>query len=156
MSEDLALYFGYGSEGVDIERQNPNLNFDIAEVPQGASATVRRTYGKFYGLALVRNTQNAGGASAVMSVLGSPSLASRIAADNDLAPAHRNLLSEGSNDTYGRLYYQSAVISQGWLNPPRTTVDSIFTTMTRDVVEGRASESQSAVDAIGRLQLEYN
>ncbi len=38
VSGDLALYFGYGSEGKELERLNPNLNFDIAEVPQGATA----------------------------------------------------------------------------------------------------------------------
>ena len=52
LAENLAMYFGYGSEGREIERLNPNLSFDIAEVPQGASATVRRTYGNFYGLSV--------------------------------------------------------------------------------------------------------
>ena len=156
LSEDLAIYFGFASEGRDLERRNPNLNFDIAEVPQGASATVRRTYGKYYGLALVRNTNNAAGAAAVMSVLASQDIAGRIATDNNLVPVTRTLVSGGSNDTYGRLAYRSAAISYGWLSPQSAVIDGIFTTLMRDVTEGRFNESQATTDAIGRLQLEYN
>ncbi|NCO62046.1 hypothetical protein GW879_01155, partial [Candidatus Kaiserbacteria bacterium] len=38
LSEDLVLYFGKGSEAKGLSFQNPNLNFGMAEVPQGATA----------------------------------------------------------------------------------------------------------------------
>lgn len=156
LSEDLALYFGLGSEGRIIERQNPNLNFDIAEVPQGATATIRRTYGKFYGLALVKSSDNILGAAAVMSLLAGSSYAERIAVDNNLAPVLRDSITRGSNDNYGRLTYRSAAIAYGWLSPARPTVDNIFSTMVRDVIENRLNESEAADDALGRLEIEYN
>lgn len=156
LSEDLALYFGFGSEAREIERQNPNLNFDIAEIPQGATATIRRTYGKFYGLSLIKNSDNITGAAAVMATLASPQYAERIALENNLTPVLRDTIGRGSNDTYGRLTYRSAAIAYGWLNPARPAVDTIFTTMIRDVTEGRFDESQAANDALGRLELEYN
>lgn len=156
LAEDLAMYFGFGSEAREIERQNPNLNFDIAEIPQGATATIRRTYGKFYGLSLIKNSDNIPGAAAVMATLASPQYAERIALENNLTPVLRDTIGRGSNDTYGRLTYRSAAIAYGWLNPSRSAVDSIFTTMLRDVTEGRFDESQAAADALGRLELEYN
>ena len=156
LAEDLAMYFGYGSEGKEIERLNPNLSFDIAEVPQGASATVRRTYGKFYGLAVLRNARNPNGAALVLSVLASEAAAAQIATANDLVPAHRNQVALGSNDTYGRLTYRSAAVARGWLNPVSSGVDSVFANMMREVVEGRAVETSAASDAEERLQLEYN
>lgn len=156
LAEDLAMYFGYGSEGKEIERLNPNLNFDIAEMPQGASATVRRTYGKFYGLALLRSSQNVAGAAAVMGVLSSQQYAEQIALDNNLVPASRASVAAGSNDTYGRLAYRSAAIAYGWLSPSQLVVSNIFTTMTRDVTEGRFNETGATADALERLQVEYN
>lgn len=155
VSEDLALYFGFGSEGREIERLNPNLNFDIAQIPQGASATVRRTYGAFYGLSLVRTADNVRGAAVVLRVLSSASVAARIAVANDLAPVHRELIAQGSNDTYGRYIYQSAAIAYGWLSPSRAAIDGIFSTMVRDVTEGRFDESRAAADAVGRLSDSY-
>lgn len=155
-SEDLVFYFGYGSEGVEIERLNPNLNFGIAEVPQGATATVRRTYGKFYGLSLMSASNNKAGAASMMGVLGSQLYAARIAEANNMAPAHRSAVAAGSNGIYGRIIYRSAGVAMGWLSPGRDGVDAVFTTMTRDVNENRYDEAQAAEDAIGRLQLEYN
>lgn len=156
LAEDLALYFGYGSEGVVLERANPNLNFDIAEVPQGAAATVRRTYGKFYGLGLVRNARNPQGASTVLAALASPGVSSRIAQDNRMAPVYRSVLSQGSNGTYERVYYGSAAVSFGWLNPDRSAVDTILAEGIRSVLEGRDSEGGVATDIEERLRLEYN
>jgi ABC-type glycerol-3-phosphate transport system substrate-binding protein len=156
LAGDLALYFGYGSESVDIERANPNLNFDIAEVPQGATASVRRTYGQFYGAALVRNTDNVTGASVVLSTLAGQAIAERIARENQMAPVYRNSLAAGSNGTYEREYYRSAAVAFGWLNPARTSTDIIFATAVREVIENRSSESSAASDLVDRLELEYN
>lgn len=155
VGEDLAFYFGYASEARQIERLNPNLNFDIAEVPQGAVATVRRTYGTFYGLSLLRTSDNPGGASVVMAQLSSPEVADQIAIASGLAPVTRQTVAAGSNDTYGRVAFQSAAISYGWLNPDPQATDQIFTTMMQDINENRRSVDQSVSDALGRLEQEY-
>lgn len=154
LSEDLIFYFGYGSEARELEKQNPNLSFDIAEVPQGATATARRTYGKFYGLAALQSSNNLAGAGIVMRDLaGQPS--ERIASLYQMVPATRAAVSKGSNDTYGRLTYTSAGIAYGWLSPSQGKVDSVFTTLTQDVNENRRDIPAAVSDALGRLQLEY-
>ncbi len=156
LAEDLLLYFGYASEGVEIEQLNPNLSFGVAEVPQGASATVRRTYGTFYGLGLLRASDNIAGAAAVMNILSSPAVAARIAIDNDIVPAHRSSVATGSNDTYGRTAYSVAPVTYGWLNPEIEASRDIFSTMVRDIVENRFDVSDAVRDAIDRLQVQYN
>jgi len=154
-SEDLVFYFGYASEGPVLERLNPNLNFDIAEVPQGGAASVRRTYGTFYGLSLLRTTDNAAGAYAVMATLGNAAVADRLAAASDMAPVNRRTVAAGSNSTYGRISYQSAAIAYGWLNPDPQATEVIFATMMQDINENRRSVDQSTGDALDRLELEY-
>jgi len=155
VAEDLVFYFGYGSEGRTIERLNPNLNFDIAEVPQGAAASVRRTYGKFYGLSLLRTTDNAAGAYAVMNLLGGSAVADSIAINSGMAPATRQTVAAGSNDNYGRVYFQSAAIAYGWLNPDPQATDEIFATMMQDINENRGTVDRSTSDALERLGFEY-
>jgi len=155
IGENLVFYFGYASEGAVIERLNPNLNFDIAEVPQGGAASVRRTYGKFYGLSLLRTTDNAAGAYAVMATLGSASYADQIAIASGLAPVTRSTVAAGSNTTYGRVAYQSAGIAYGWLNPDPRATNSIFATMMSDINENRGTADESTRDALERLEAEY-
>lgn len=156
VSGELVFYFGYASEGPEIERRNPNLNFDIAEVPQGGEATVRRTYGRFYGLAALRSSDNLTGASTVLLTLGGKDLSEKIAQASAMVPSYRASVGVGSNDTYGRVSYKSAVIAYGWLNPKLSKTNEIFKTMTEDINENRRDAGGAAGDVIGRLEVEYN
>ena len=155
VAEDLALYFGLASEGAQIQKMNPNLNFDIAEMPQDGSATVRRTYGKFYGLSALKSSDNLSGAFGVMSSFGSQNIADIIAIQSGMTPAFRTSLSAGSNDRYGRVAYRSAAIARGWLNPDKAQVDSIFQSLTQDINENRSDLSSAVKDATDRLEAAY-
>tara|TARA_B100000508_G_scaffold64300_2_gene50425 strand:+ start:891 stop:2201 length:1311 start_codon:yes stop_codon:yes gene_type:complete len=155
LAEDLATYFGYASEGRIIERMNPNLNFDIAEVPQDANATLRRTYGKFYTLAVLSSSDNKAGANAVMVNLGSAPIADQIAVRSNMVPVYRNSVSQGSNDSFGRAAYLSAPITYGWLNPNMKVTDQVFSTMTQDINENRRDLGGAVNDVSGRLKNEY-
>ncbi|MCA9361811.1 extracellular solute-binding protein [Candidatus Kaiserbacteria bacterium] len=151
VSEDLAMYFGYGSEGPQLERINPNLNFDIAEIPQGETATLRRTYGKFYGLSLLEKSDNTQGATIVMRALSTTENSEMIAVASGMVPARRSLVSQGSNDKYGRLTYKSTAVALGWLNPDRAEADKIFSTLTSDINENRRDLNAAVGDASRRL-----
>ena len=155
IGEDVAFYFGYASEGPEIERLNPNLNFDIAEVPQGATASVRRTYGRFYGLGVLRTSDNYSAAQSVLQEFTKTNVADTIAVNSGLVPATRATVNRGSNTTYGRIAYQSAAIAYGWLSPDQSETDDIFSTMMSDINENRRTLDEATRDALGRLELEY-
>tara|TARA_B100002051_G_scaffold276616_1_gene326131 strand:+ start:2678 stop:3979 length:1302 start_codon:yes stop_codon:yes gene_type:complete len=155
LSSDLIFYFGYGSEGVQLEQLNPNLNFDIAEIPQGATDTVRRTYGKFYGLSLLNASANRFGAGQVMNTLSSARVSGKIAELSDMVPASRSLVGAGSNDTYGRISYSAASVARGWLNPELQSTEQIFSAMTEDVNENRRDAGGAASDASVRIGSAY-
>jgi ABC-type glycerol-3-phosphate transport system substrate-binding protein len=155
VAEDLALYFGFASEGPQLQMMNPNLNFDISEIPQNGGDAARRTYGKFYGLSVLTSSSNQSGAFAVMSNFRNQSIADEIAVQSNMAPVYRSSLSAGSNDVYGRVSYSSASIARGWLNPNRLETDSILETMTKDINENRRTLAGAVSDASDRLETAY-
>lgn len=155
LQEDLALYFGFGSEARELERRNPNLNFDIAEMPQGAEATLRRTYGRFYSLALLDRAPNPTSAMTVLSVLSSDQVVAQLAAIYGVAPAKRSLVIAGSSDLYGRAIYQSAPIAYGWLSPEPGALQSIMTDMIEEITNERKPLSEAVNDGLERIQLAY-
>ena len=155
LGEKLVLYFGKGSEARSLAAQNPNLNFDIAEVPQGAQATVRRTYASFYGLALLKSSANKTGAFAVLQELGTAAQSKILADALNMAPAHRTTLTAGSNDQYGRISYKASIVGRGWLNPDIVRTNDIFSQMVEDVLSNRYRPSDSASDAVSRLSEIY-
>ena len=155
ISEDLAFYFGYGSEGAFIEKINPNLNFNIAEVPQGSSETIRRTYGSFYGISVLAKSVNPKGAWAVMNVLAGTNYADQIAISTNMVPAGRSSIAAGSNDDYGRLNYKAAPSARAWLSPGDVESDKIFSAMIDDISANRRDVSGAVKDANKRLVNEY-
>lgn len=155
LGERLVLYFGKGSEARSLASQNPNLNFDVAEVPQGATANIRRTYASFYGLALLKSSPNKNGAFTVLRALGTAARSQTLAEALNMAPAHRSTLTAGSNDQYGRVAYQSAIVARGWLSPDPSRTDDILGQMVEDVLSNRLRPSESANDAVSRLSEVY-
>ena len=143
VGEKLVYYFGKGSEGPGLETQNPNLNFDIAEVPQGGLDTTRRTYGTFYAFSLLKASQNKNGALTVMQLLGSADKGKVLSDALHMAPALRTTLNAGSNDTYGRISYNAAKVARSWLAPAPDEVGAIF----RQAVESVRNNSSIATDA---------
>lgn len=153
--ENLVFYFGFGSEARELERRNPNLSFDIAEFPQGAAATLRRTYGRLYSLVPVQRSRNPQAASVVLSVLTSDQVVQQLATLYDVAPVKKSLLQSGSSDLYGRAIYRSAPIAYGWLSPAPTALNTALTTMIEDIATERKSVGNAVADGLERIQLAY-
>lgn len=152
---DLVFYFGFGSEARELEKLNPNLKFDIVEIPQGETATVRRTYGKMYGLSILKSANNLAGAYAVIPSLSGVETANQIAIRSNLVPAFRTTVAAGSNDVYGRILYQTAPVVFGWLNPDPKATDVILETMVKDINENRRDVSGASGDVVSKLVREY-
>ncbi len=155
ISEELVYYFGFGSEGGVIERLNPNLNFDIAEMPQGASANLKRTYAHIYAVSPLRSSDNLSGSFGVMSILGKSDNIKELAAEYNMVPALRSLAAAGSNDTYGRFAYKSASTAYGWLNPQIIEATDVFSKALSDISENRRNLEAGTVDIQSGLESLY-
>ncbi len=152
LSETLALYFGMGSEFSALQRQNPNLNFDVAPVPQAANATAARTYSDLYGFAILQTAPNQSGAFEVAQLLGNERYTEMAAQRLDMAPAHRSAISAGSGSTIGGVVYGAALIARGWLNPPLERTEQAFDQMVRDILADRSDLTRGATDLQQRLR----
>lgn len=155
LAGNLALYFGLGSEYKDIADKNPNLNFDIAQVPQGAQATVLRTYGDIYALTIPKASVNQQGAFAVAKVLTNKSNAKALSEALSMAPARRDAIAVGSDNPFRKVVLQSALIVRAWLDPEKSKSEDVFRQMVEDVVSNRARVGGAVKDAIDRLKLAF-
>lgn len=155
VAEDLAIYFGKGSEAEDIAGKNPNLNFDVAEVPQGAAATIKRTYADVYGLAIPRAARNPQGAYAAARTLTSAPNSKTLAGRLGMSSAQRSVINAGDTSPYRQVVLRSALIARSWFDPDPNASDSIFSQMIEDVVSNRVRVSTAVNDAVRRLTLEY-
>lgn len=151
----LGLYFGLASELDDLQLKNPNLNFDMAAVPQGVSATALRTYGDFYAFAIPRASQNAQGAYAVARTLSSAAVSKQLASALGMASPRRDVLAEGEQDLYRQIIAESALIARSWLDPNPEASAAIFKQMVEDIASNRLRIAEAVGDALSRLTLAY-
>lgn len=149
----LAMYFGFGSELSTMLKENPNLNIDIAPVPQGSGATTLRNYGTFYAFAVPRASLNFEGAKKAAFALATPEYSDILASKFELAPVQRSLLGNGSTDSYRSILYQAALVSRGWLDPSPLKTGDAFREMVESVTTGRARVSQTLSETATRIEL---
>lgn len=132
---DVALYPGYASERGFLSDANPNLDFDMAPIPQPGTSASRTTYGKAYALAIPKASGNAAGAYLVgLALSGKDSV---IARSLGAAPARRSAVVPDTKDRYEPVFYPEALIAKGWLSPAPSAVDAVFSAMIDNVITGR-------------------
>ncbi|MEK7136512.1 MAG: extracellular solute-binding protein [Patescibacteria group bacterium] len=149
----LAHYFGYASEADDIRQMNPNLNFDIAVVPQRDNVGRKLTLGRLTGIAIVINTRSLDGAYAAALKLASSAYTRDIALIAKVPSARRDLLAEPTNDLYGDVFYKSAIMSTTWLDPNEKGTKAVFDEMIRQKNIGRTQTSAIINEANQKIDL---
>ena len=144
----LAFYLGRASELFKIEDANPNLSFDVAQIPQVKSATNKRTFGEIYAIAINKRSTNLASAIGVAESIVLGDDAKNLSTSLSLPPASRILLSTKPQDPYLYTFFSSAIISKAWLDPDKIKSNKIF----GELIENKLSNSMSTGDAINKAQ----
>lgn len=134
---DVALYLGYASEQPFLAAANPNLDFDMATVPQPATSQFRMTYAQAYAFAIPKASRNYNGAVTVARAFTANNVAAQTPRQLSMAPAQRALLTPAVNDKYPAVFYPEALVAKGWLSPQPATTDTIFAAMIGNISSGR-------------------
>jgi ABC-type glycerol-3-phosphate transport system substrate-binding protein len=143
LSGNLATYIGFASEISDLRQKNPNIDFDAAALPQARQGKNRATYGNMYGFSVVRSTKDANATFTVLSQIITTDALFEMRNLSYLPPVRRDMLSLGSTDPYMSIFYDSALISKGWLDTNKAQSNSIFQNITEAVTSGRKTTSEA-------------
>jgi ABC-type glycerol-3-phosphate transport system substrate-binding protein len=133
----LAFYPGFASDEPALSAANPNLAFDMVQIPQPQTAVLKTDYGLAYAFAIPKASANPIGAYLTAKTLSNMSYLGGIAADLSVAPSVRSLLVSSSTDQFSPVYYPEALIAQGWLSPAPNTTDTLFSSMISNITSGK-------------------
>lgn len=152
LAGDLAIYLGYASEYEKIRLENPNLDFDVATIPQN-STSYNVTYGKITAFSIVKRPRNAQDAfEVIMKLTEQPS--QKIWVDiTKMPPVRKDLLVAPANDKYMNVFYKSAIQSKTWFDPDPAYSSVIFQDMIESVTTGLTPISDAVITAKQRLDL---
>jgi ABC-type glycerol-3-phosphate transport system substrate-binding protein len=143
ISGDLTTYFGPASELFEIQAKNPNLNFDVAYIPQSRDTKDKITFGNLEGLAIVKTSKHPAAAYKVISLLTGRDVLTTVSTMTLMPPVRRDLLASKPTTAYGSIFYNSAIFAAGWIDPNETETDTIFSNMIGSITAGRAQSGEA-------------
>jgi len=147
LSGTLATYFGYASELADIRAKNPNLNFDVAPMPQVRSGGQTADYARLYGFSLVRASSKLDSAYQIISILTSATNLQSLSKTMYLPTVRRDVIALGSTDPYITIFNQEALIAKNWVDANSLQSRQIFSNLIQSLTSGQKSVSQAIGDA---------
>ncbi|MEX0924837.1 MAG: extracellular solute-binding protein [Candidatus Paceibacterota bacterium] len=150
LNGDLAVYVGFASERNDLMRENPNLDFGVAMLPQSSGRDQQLTGARLEALAIPSQSQKKGVALTAAALLTEGEGARIIAEWSGLPPARRDLLSETQSRSHMDVFHDSAFISRSWFDPEPESSTEVFREMIQSIQSGRLQPAE----AIGRANRE--
>lgn len=149
----LAFYVGRASELFNIQSVNPNLSFDVTQIPQVKDAKNKRTYGEIYAVAISKKSANVATAFQIASELSKPENASVLSIQTSLPPISRTLLAKKPENPYLYSFFNSALIARSWIDPDKNKSNLIFGELIDNILSNRLSMSEAVNKAQGQFDL---
>lgn len=146
-SGDLAIYLGFASDYSRISARNPNLRFAVALLPQIQGNSTHLTYGQLLGLAIPRTSANAQGALTIAKKLSAQAGIAEASQLFNLPPVRTDVAQDTSANAVSAVFYQSALMARGWLDPDQAATGAIFRDMVEAVVSNKSLPDAAVIDA---------
>ncbi|MCK5589177.1 MAG: extracellular solute-binding protein [Candidatus Pacebacteria bacterium] len=141
LSGKLATYFGFSSEIKDLRLKNPNLNFDVAEIPNVKGSSKKTVFANVWGFAIPKASGNIDGAFTVAQILSSKETQSILSKKLYLPPVRRDLLNViSSGDIYMDIFFKEAIFAKTFMDPDGYGTSYIFKSMVERINGGKSPE----------------
>jgi ABC-type glycerol-3-phosphate transport system substrate-binding protein len=149
---NLALYIGYASEFDTLRKQNPQLNFDVAALPQREGSVREVVGGNFTALSVLNASHNKNTALQVAYLLTSADFATTLNNELRLAPVRNDVLRSLPPDPTLSVFYNSAIIARSWLDVAPMPTEEIFRALSDDTRSGKYTVDEALVRAQSQME----
>lgn len=147
----VALYVGAASELFGLREANPNLNFDIAPLPQARGAG-SASAAEFYALSVPRGAKNPQGALLAALILSGTEGQKVVASVARLPSVRRDLLTVSPADPYGEIFRTAALSAFAFLDPDPAGTDALFKRAVENISSGKLTIAEAVDDADAELR----
>jgi ABC-type glycerol-3-phosphate transport system substrate-binding protein len=150
-SEQAAQYIGFGSEIPQIAQINPNINFDVGTMPQAEGLRSKKTFGRMYGLAVVKASKEQFAAFQTVLLMKDSDFSLKLLNGTQalypIAPVRKDLLATVPPTKWGPIVYGSAIIATGWLDVNYVDTNSIFENLITQVTRNSTDITNAIEEA---------
>lgn len=151
-SEFSAIWFGYPTDEVRIKAKNPNLNYKITSIPQVRSSKNRLTYGKIYGVSVLKSSSNPVAASVIQQQLTRGDALQATIENSGLQYPYRTTPASALKEERSALFARQAIQVVGYYTPSFDFTYALF----KNVLDQIASGALNTEKAVQRIESELN
>lgn len=152
-----ATYVGFASEIRPIQLKNPNLNFDIAEIPQSQTASSKSVYARLYGLFIPTQAKNPANSFKAMNILVSQGSAEILQDILKLGVVRRDLAGQtASDDLFTDIFRKEAIYAQTFIDPDYEETNRIYRQLVESVTSGQKDIDEALRLADQEIQALFN
>ena len=151
LSGTLAIYFAPASEITSIRAANPNLNFDVAEIPRVRSG-VSGSYADVLAFSIPNGSSNANGAFQVAIAFADPAVQKQLTEAIGLPSVRRDVAHVDASNSFDITFRNAAVSAFSFLDPDPSATDGIFKRMLENVLSGSLRVSEATNAGHGEMQ----
>lgn len=148
---NLATYFGFVSEITNIRKKNPNLNFDVAEIPATSGSFNKSVFANVWGFAIMKNSQNISGAYNVANAFVGELMQRKLSELTYLPSVRKDLVSEVVEDSYMDIFNKEAIYAKTWIDPSDVQTDQIFKYMVDSIKTGSSTPMVAVNEAFKEI-----
>ena len=135
-SELTTFWFGYPTDETRIVAKNPNLNYKITSIPQIKNSKNRFTYGKIYGVAVLKSSPNRAAANIIQTALTRGDAQKITIEDSKLQYPYRTTPESAITNDKTALYARQAIQTVGYYMPSFDFVYSLFNSTLNQIASG--------------------
>lgn len=138
-----SMIFGYSYLANDIKKNQPNLNFAIAKMPQIEGTSREVNFTNYWVFTVSRLSQNSGTAWDFVKFLTSKLEADKYLKATGKPTARKDLINPQRNDPEISVFASQVLTAKSWYQKDNLQTENIFVNMIDDVVFGRRSIEES-------------
>lgn len=153
---DVAYLYAYSYARDTIKKKAPNLNYDVAPVPQPKSNQTLVNFANYWGLGVSKQSKNADTAWAFIKFATEKDQLQAYYKRHKLPASRKDLVSEQINDPELGVFASANLSAKTFYKKDQDKVDEIFTDMIDDVVLRGRTVNQALTNASQRVSLLLN
>ena len=141
-NEDVAFLFHYQYVNESIKARAPQLNYDVAPVPQIDGAKTKTTYANYWSHVVSKGSPAAEQQEAwrFIAFLAAPENAREYAALSGRPSSRKDVLEEQLEDPEVAVFAEQALTAKNWYQQDSGLIENIFADMITSVVLGTSPE----------------
>jgi len=153
---ETVMMIGYSQAQKIIEKYNPNLNYNIASLPQFIDSPSKTNYGDTINFVVSQNSKHPEECWKFLKFLTGKNTAEYYYLQTKNPPARLDLIQNHINEPTSGIFTRQILLSQNWYQYDFQEINQIFKEMIEDVTHKGKSPTEAIITASDRINFFWN